>query len=712
MNQSAKTLLHYAVVLLGLSVLLFAYKPIFLTYFGTRFIGGVDGDAGLYIWLVRAFIENPAQALAYETPAMYPYPLTRAWSDNFLLPSALCYALTACGISLEIAYNTVIVSALILNGVCTYHFCRSLGGSALASFGAGALLMNSSYLSGNLGHPQLVFFFWLPLAWSFALTPRLSFWCLLRICLCISGAFFCAVYFAVFAVIGLVLLGLLNWSKWVRAVTIRSLAAAFLGAFVGLAPLITSIQPYLLVKSAFGARHLFEGHYFAASGLSYLAYSSFNSLFGKTSMWTHAEATLCPGYALLAFIAISVFLLPSSRPLWIRVGLFAVGMGTALASNVVDTGNASELIANVGLWIFLLCMLYVCRSISVGWRAILTLTTLFLVLSFGPGGNPAKGEPSFAPFTLLFHFMPAMDSVRASGRLGIVVVFGVYVIAALTFDLWRARFKSGAISLAGILLLIVTSLENQVSAFPFDEFLPRPQIFDVLQRENAALDAVVVLPFSTGTLNGSIKSWGSFATLHTRYMNWAIGTGGPLVNGYSGQRSKLQEDLAAALAQFPSERGLHELARVCGARFIVIVPSLYPNWNEKEFQSLLSGHSPALSLIARDNDQNLLLKFDGKRPTSGDSESPYFIPDAVAATISVASQQAEDCNLQGTEWLRDDEGRLLKYPVWSSALGLAGFSRSTSSLKPYDGLPFVFSLHSVDCQVELACSVHPSAPGS
>jgi hypothetical protein len=147
-----------AVGLLAVGIFL-ALHPMVRTFFTERFLGGSYGDGGLYVWLTQVFASDPRSALSFETNALYPYPRTRAWSDSFLLPSLVSYLLTQSGVSLAAAYNTVLLLALGANAGATYLLARKLGLEQVFAVAAGLIFANSSYLLGNIGHPQLLFFF-------------------------------------------------------------------------------------------------------------------------------------------------------------------------------------------------------------------------------------------------------------------------------------------------------------------------------------------------------------------------------------------------------------------------------------------------------------------------------------------------------------------------------------------------------------------------
>jgi hypothetical protein len=329
------------VAALAIACVVFAQYPLLWSLFTQRIIGGVDGDAGLYVWLVKAFINDPIAALNFATPAFYPYPLSRGWSDNFLLPSAFVSVLVQCGLPFEIAYNTMFLGCIVLNGVATYHLCRALGLDRSPALVSGVLLANCSYLLGNLGHPQLLHLFWAP--WAVALvignratscaTPWTR-WLLTG--LCITGAFYSAVYYAIFAVMAVGFVSLFSRRS------VRALVVGATGTGVGMLPVVWGVLHYLPVKRAFAGRALYEAAAFAASGLSYFSFSALNDFFGSTALWTHPEATLAPGYCALAGIAILLLVESRRLPLWLSVSLFGFVVLAATSSSIIDNTNTAD----------------------------------------------------------------------------------------------------------------------------------------------------------------------------------------------------------------------------------------------------------------------------------------------------------------------------------------------------------------------------------
>ncbi len=634
-------------------VAILALHPVILAHLSTHYLGGSQGDGGLYVWLAHSFHSDPAQALAFETNSLYPYGLTRAWSDSFLLPSALVHLLAIAGLSLPLSYNAVTLAALALNGACVARLARALGASSVWSIAAGAAFANSAYLFGNLGHPQLVYFFWVPLAWSMVIsgeiTPRR--WLLAGVCA--AASFYCAVYYAVFAVLGIGLIAALRVLS--ESLALRQALLGALLVTVGLSPVALALPAYLSVQAAFGERHLYEAAAFAATGLSYLSFSPLDWAWGWTSVLTQPEATLCAGYAVtLAGLAWGI-----ARS-W-RRATFLCCVNTALialaliASSIKGHGPLPHIVAGASAWLLLLAaplMVYRLRTPS---TILFALSAVFFVLSLGPGGEQVKDEPMWAPLATFYGLVPGLDAIRAVGRYGAVVVLSLYVAAALWLSSIRSRAGQAFL---GALVLLLTVSENSVVAFSFDPPEPAPLAFELLAQRASPRDAAVVLPFADRNEKGEV-SWHRLALLNTKYSLWAAPLGITLVNGYSGQRSRLQYDLSESLLSFPSPESVEQLSRVCGLAWVVVVPGLMPGWSETQFMEQLSKLDGSLSVIDRLSDGSLLLALSPSLKVSESSSASVLVPKGRAATISAKVSPLSEqgaCTVEVTRLREDGDG--------------------------------------------------------
>lgn len=702
MLELLRRLLYLILSLVAIPASIAAAHPAILELWNSGYLGGAEGDGGLYVWLVQAFHASPAQAVMLETNSLYPYPLTRAWSDSFLLPSLIVHLLTFAGLKISQAYNAVIFAALALNGLAVQALARAIVAPRFAALCAGILFANSSYIFGNLGHPQLLFFFWVPLSWAFVISSRPTFGAWLLAGLCCAASFYCAVYYSIFAALGLACIFGLRLVG--RSMPLLSAIPVSLGLLLGIAPIAPAIPAYLAVQEAFGARHLFEAAAFAATGISYLSFSAFNSLFGATAQWTHAEATLCAGY-LISAAALAYAAIASCRCAPKLAATTAVLVLVALVGSSVKLfGDLSGTVTGLALWAIPLCgVVWAATTRSIG-AIFFGTVAVFFALSFGPVGpqNHAGG-----PLAALWGVVPGLDAIRAVGRYGAVVVMAACIAGPMGASALRVRSALGSIALCAA-LLAVTLLENRVPRFPIDPALPAPKAIKALADRVTADEATVVLPFSARNEAGEV-SWKQIATLNSRYGIWSASRTLKLVNGYSGQRSRLQQDLAVSLLEFPSAESLEQLSRVCGLRWIVVVPSLYPSWDEAAFRQRLQDLSTRVSLVEAFLDGSLILELRSQAQVTPDKPLTVLAPTGSLVSLNAAlaggPSAGQPCALEAFALLPGGE----KPSTPTDTAELSGQSTRTLSLLSsgprISGAPAAFLLSvKGGCSATVSCS--------
>ncbi len=631
----------YTSLLSGLaSIVVFLWlHPLILTYGDTRFLGGSFGDGGLYVWLVKLFVADPWQALHFETNSMYPYPLSRAWSDSFLLPSLLVSLLTFFGISVALAYNVVLICAIALNGASSSLLASTLGFRPIGAFAAGLMVANSSYFIGNAGHPQLLFFFWIPLAWSTVLSSPVDKrstsrrW--LYAGLYVSGAFYSAVYYAIFATLGLALIWLLHFlgSQMSQRKALRTLLLAALGA----SPIIYALRYYLAVQAYFGERGPYEAAAFAASGLSYFSFSPLNEIYGQSAVLSHSEAFLCPGYVILALALVTACIAAWQQSRLITACSALAVIALCISSSIIDVSMFSEYLVCTSSWLLLLFAFWLSLSGRSSIGIFAALACLFFTLSFGPGGDSTKHEPTFAPFGVLYAVAPGLGSIRAVGRFGSVAILGLIlggVYGCLRLTASRPRLTNALIAL----LTGITLAENSISAIPLDSISATPMAFDIASKKGTRGDAVLALPFGGKSEGREIRSWSDLAIVSSQYSQWALDSSITLVNGYSGQRTKLQSELARVTHSFPSKESFEYLARICGLRWVVISPHLYSSWDEESFMRRLAELSSFTSEVLVSPDKSIAIRLANTAISIGAApdQEPLILTGPSPAPIRVA----------------------------------------------------------------------------
>jgi hypothetical protein len=232
----------------------------------------------------------------------------------------------------------------------------------------------------------------------------------------------------------------------------------------------------------------------------------------------------------------------------------------------------------------------------------------FLIISLGPLGNPEKEQLALAPYRVFYALVPGFDAIRAIGRAGVLSIFALHVLAAFTLAHLGDKKRVATPLYAAVLALCL--LENFSKSYPLEPIKPASTVFEYLKNEvQDKSDALTILPWTDEISgDGTVKSWGTFARFQTNYMNWALETKLPLVNGYSGQRSKLMRELPAQLLNFPDLRSITALKQIVGLRYIVYVSQNDPGFNKEVFSHKLTQMAGAVRLIMSDDSGNFLLE--------------------------------------------------------------------------------------------------------
>lgn len=102
-------------------------------------------------------------------------------------------------------------------------------------------------------------------------------------------------------------------------------------------------------------------------------------------------------------------------------------------------------------------------------------------------------------------------------------------------------------------------------------------------------------------------------------MNWALDTKLALVNGYSGQRSKLMRELPGQLIGFPDLRSVAAIRQIAGLRYVIYVSKNDPAFEEISFARKMQLQSGDLKLIMSDEAGNFLFELVGHQRLKKDT---------------------------------------------------------------------------------------------
>jgi hypothetical protein len=194
------------------------------------------------------------------------------------------------------------------------------------------------------------------------------------------------------------------------------------------------------------------------------------------------------------------------------------------------------------------------------------LAAVALLLSLGPEPSAWSHRllPS-GPYLWLARIVPGMDGMRVPARLGVVVLLALSVLAALGFGRMLARLKPNARLVAVVLLgaaIIAEGWAVPLRMAPFDA-RNRPAdrgAYRWLAQQPAG--AAIELP---------ILEWAIAPTLTYQYAT--LSHGHPIVNGYSGYGSSLQEFLGGAASPLNDLDRMEDVLALLGSvgvRYVLV----------------------------------------------------------------------------------------------------------------------------------------------
>jgi hypothetical protein len=599
---------------------------------------------------------------------------------------------------------------------------RRIGLSSPFASVAGVLFANSSFIVGNLGHPQLLFFFWVMLSW-WCVLPRVSGervasrkWFLAGVC--VAGAFYTAVYYAVFACIGLAVI-------WLRALALggaspRRALRTVLFASLGAAPIFYALPAYLAIQSYFGERGMHEADFFAATGASYIAFTPLHSLFGFSAVLSHGEAYLSPGYLVTALAAYLLSIFCWRRSKILTVALF-IGLATLLITSSLSHPDIQvRRLMCTSAWVVLIAALaFTVRDRSAG-AALSSIVIVFFILSFGPGGNPHNHEPVFSPLGALFYKIPGIAAIRAVGRYGIVVVLGLIFAAMLGIERFISTNRrwplQAPLALVAGVSLIFGALDNLVATIPLDAPAAVPKALATLADRSELRGASVILPFAERIEPGSGEGWTGMALLNSRYVLWGEFAGAQralsLVNGYSGQRSKIQSRMMSYGQSFPEAPALDLFASVCGLRYVVVLPELYSRIqgvDEETFLQKVNHNSAGLKALRRFDDGSILFTLARRESVVSGSEGlVFFAPREGDVDLELNPASSDGCLVRVSTLGRGGGKSSQPVPVQVKEY-LVKYKQRVKVAVPEGllqrGSPHIIDVRTNGCEVGVVCGV-------
>ncbi len=604
---------------------LFLYREASFVNITNTSITGVDGDGGLYYWLASFLSENIFKFPYFQTPMLYPYGHTLAWSDSFILP-ALFVKFLRIFFSFNASYNACYLLSWFLNGFCTFLLLYALTKSKLFSIFPAALFSINISLDRIIGHPQLQFIFFIPLGiyyfFKFLENKNQKYSFLLGLTIFLS--FITAVYYSVFLCLVIFFLGLgifILKPRYVDAIFIKNFLVGF---FIGLLPIVFVIFPYLDVREAFGKRGLHETFYFSSNILSFFPRWEFLKSFNVN--FPDRETFAFVGFIPLVSILLTIFIIQKGSKTFKKymiafVTLFVI---TGIFSCYLKRGDVYKFyLTALFLWATYLLLIFLMTrlryfeykaNLDILSNRSLTLLVFFVFisivfLSFGPlGYTDGYGKVVVKPlglFQVFYNLFPGVNSIRAIGRLGQVSILMMYILFSLNFFLLSKKYKTAKYLF--LVFVIINFSEQNVNNNHAVEisYLKNKNIIEEKIKTLPKESVILYLPMKKDTNNFS-KNHDNIAFYNVRYMISALSHEHFIINGYSGQTGENLTIYPQKMSNFPDARSINTLAFNYNLRYIVYDGSLIENFNAKDFEKKLLEVPTQLKLLQKVGKQYLI----------------------------------------------------------------------------------------------------------
>jgi hypothetical protein len=524
---------------LALVLLAGAALSVALTYptaFELGRVGRVDkGDGQLSIWNVawvaRTLVVDPRHV--FDANIFYPHRGTLAYSENNLGAGALAIPMYWATRNPYAAHNFVMLLAFVLSAAGMYYLVRYLTGDRRAAAISAIGFAFCPFVFAHTAHIQLLMTAGLPFTMlafhRMADRPDIQRGVVLG--LAMAAQAICCGYYGVFVclMVGFAILVLASIRKlWlVRPFWVAILTAAL----VAIVLVLPAFLPYVSVQEVGFHRELKDAIQYSANWSDYLASSSYAHawMLGYLPPWSEVSF---PGFVIAAL------------------------------------GAAGAVIATRDRRIELL-MLYGGLTLLAFWA------------SFGPKA---------LLYSALYHAVPMFAWLRAPARFGLVVGFGLSVLAGVAASHWLQRVRQPTVLAAALVLVSAGELFVPL-------YLPAVPPVEPVYRTLATLPRgpVIEMPFFYPQV-------GLFQ--HTKYMLASTAHWMPMVNGYSDYIPPDFYEHVMTLAPFPS-RAAFKILEPNRVRYAVFHMYGYNTENRNDVLTRLKEFEPYLRPLYQDESTRL-----------------------------------------------------------------------------------------------------------
>ena len=510
-----------------------------LTYpvaFELGHVGRVDkGDGQLSIWNVawvaRTLVVDPLHV--FDANIFYPHRGTLAYSENNLGAGALAIPVYWATRNPYAAHNFVMLLAFVLSATGMYYLVRYLTHDRRAAAISAIGFAFCPYVFAHTAHIQLLMTAGLPftLLAFHRMADRPDAGRGAALGGAMAAQAICCGYYGVFVALMVgfaILVVVAKRSLWMA----RSFWTAILcGAALSVLLVLPAFLPYITVQQVGFHRELKDAIRYSANWSDYLASSSYAHawMLGYLPAWSDVSF---PGFIVLV------------------LGL----CGAVIAAR----DRRIELVTLYG-----------------------GLTLLAFWASFGPKG---------LLYSALYHVVPMFAWLRAPARFGLIVGFGLSVLAGVAMAHWLRQVRHPALLTTALVVAAAGELVVPM-------YMPQVPPVEPVYRTLAMLPRgpVIEMPFFYPAV-------GLFQ--HTKYMLASTAHWMPMVNGYSDYIPPDFYEHVMLLAPFPS-RDAFKILEPNAVRYAVFHMNGYNTENRNDVLTRLKEFEPYLRPLYSDETTRL-----------------------------------------------------------------------------------------------------------
>ncbi len=467
----------------------------------------------------------------WDAPYLYPHHLTLAYTEHLLGIALFTAPIEWVTGNPILAYNVAYIGSYALAGFGMFLLARDLWGRTDAALLAGLAFAVTPYRVAQSTHLQVLINGWMPVGlWAlhryFASGSRrwLALFTAVYAILGLSNGYY--LYFFVLPVAVLTGVELL-WPRQPRRRLLGDLTAAAVAVAAVIAPVAWVY--YSLQRSRGFVRSFDELPALSATLADYFRVGYGAWTWGGLLRLGGPERELFQGFVVLAFAVVG-------------------------ACTIRRTSDQTP----------------VRSSWSRAAAAYLLITVVAVWLSMGPGWG--------RPYAPLFHILPGFSGLRVPARVAAVVIVGLAALAGAGFTFVFDRLPRSVAAGLAVSLAAVMLLEGQHSGGGLSEVgEPGAKTW-----EHAAYDWLRASP-PGAVLELNVTRMNDFHPFTTMYQLNTLRHGHPIVNGYAGWPSQLQEFLGdgASPVHEPGQiADTLEGLRAIGVHYVLLHESTFTSKDE------------------------------------------------------------------------------------------------------------------------------------